>query len=104
MLTTRTISSGNETHIHLPDSLSVEMRQEPVVIPAPIVNVPPAQVTVNVEPTPVNVTVEAPVVTVEAPNVQVDVHMPDEESDAIERIRFERDADGNIVGAVKGVG
>ena len=104
MLTNRTISSGNETHIHLPDSLSVEMRQEPVVIPAPIVNVPPAQVTVNVEPTPVNVTVEAPVVTVEAPNVQVDVHMPDEESDTIERIRFERDADGNIIGAVKGVG
>ena len=59
-----------DTHFHLPDSVQVEMRQDPIVVPAPIVNV-------MVDPTPVsvaapNVTVTAPNVTVEAPNVTVD--------------------------------
>jgi hypothetical protein len=96
----------HETHIHLPESLQVEMRQEPIVIPAPIVNVPPAQVTVNVEPTPVTVNVEptpvsvsvepgaAPVVNVPAPVVTV---LPDSKRDR--RVSFKRDAVGQIVSA-----
>lgn len=104
MLTTRSMA-GNETHIHLPDSLSVEMRQEPIIVPAPVVNIPAPVVNVTVEPTPVTVVVEPTPVTVEvaAPQVQVDVSVP-EPVDKIEAIRFERDVNGNIVGAVKGTG
>ncbi len=66
---TREVKMG-DTHFHLPDSVQVEMRQEPIVMPAPIVNV-------MVDPTPVsvaapNVTVESPTVNVAAPNVTVD--------------------------------
>lgn len=98
-------SFGHDTHIHLPDSLQVQMRQEaPVVnVPAPVVNVAAPEVTVNVEPTPITVEVAAPVVNVEPAAVQVDVTVP-EPADKVEAIRFTRDAEGNIVGAVKGAG
>lgn len=52
-----------ELHVHVPNE--VELRQEPIVIPAPIVNVPEQRVP--------DVTVEVP-----APVVNVDVHVPEQ--------------------------
>lgn len=89
----------SDTHIHLPDSLQVEMRQEPIIIPAPIVNVPPAQVTVNVEPTPVTVNVPAAEVTVNVPPAEVEVNVESSDHDAM--ISFVRDPQGRIIGATK---
>ena len=89
----------SDTHIHLPDSLQVEMRQEPIIIPAPVVNVPPAQVTVNVEPTPVTVNVPAAEVTVNVPPAEVEVNVESSDHDAM--ISFVRDPQGRIIGATK---
>ena len=89
----------SDTHIHLPDSLQVEMRQEPIVIPAPVVNVPPAQVTVNVEPTPVTVNVPPADVTVNVPPAEVEVNVESSDHDAM--ISFVRDPQGRIIGATK---
>jgi HK97 family phage portal protein len=96
----------HDTHIHLPDNLQVEMRQEPVVIPAPIVNVPAPIVNVNVEPTPVNVeapnvNVESPTVNVAAPNVNVEspapvVHIAESGK---RTVKFKRNTSGEITGA-----
>jgi len=97
MTTTRT----SDTHIHLPDSLQVEMRQEPIIIPAPIVNVPPAQVTVNVEPTPVTVNVPPAEVTVNVPPSEVTVNVPKPDKPLVESVEFERDSSGKITGAKK---
>jgi hypothetical protein len=77
-----------------PTPVTVELHQDPVVIPAPVVNVDAPVINVNVEPTPVTVDVAAPA-------VQVDVTMP-EPAGKTELITFERDAKGNIIGAVKG--
>ena len=100
---------AGDTHIHLPESLQVEMRQEPIIIPAPIVNVPAPEVTVNVEPVvvpapevvvnvaPAEVTVN-PAITVSAPDVTVS--MPDKGGNT-ETITFERDGQGRIIGATK---
>jgi len=93
----------SDTHIHLPDSLQVEMRQEPIIIPAPIVNVPPAQVTVNVEPTPVTVNVPAAEVTVNVPPAEVEVNV-ESSSEGDATISFVRDAQGRILGAKKTAG
>lgn len=93
----------SDTHIHLPDSLQVEMRQEPIIIPAPIVNVPPAQVTVNVEPTPVTVNVPAAEVTVNVPPAEVEVNV-ESPSEGDATISFVRDAQGRILGAKKVAG
>jgi hypothetical protein len=95
--TTRT----SDTHIHLPDSLQVEMRQEPIIIPAPVVNVPPAQVTVNVEPTPVTVNVPPAEVTVNVPPSEVTVNVPPPAKPLVESVEFERDSSGKITGAKK---
>lgn len=100
-----------EVHLHLPSDLQVEMRQEPIVIPAPVVNVEAPQVIVNVpeqpapvvnveptivhvevQPTPVEVNVEAPSVTVEAPNVLVEPKLEQGEREVV----FERDRDGRL--------
>ena len=54
---------------------SVEVRQESIVIPAPIVNVSPAQVTVNVERSPVTVNVPPTDVTVNVPPADVTVNV-----------------------------
>ena len=89
----------SDTHIHLPDSLQVEMRQEPIIIPAPVVNVPPAQVTVNVEPTPVAIHVPAAEVTVNVPPAEVEVNVESSDHDAM--ISFVRDPQGRIIGATK---
>ena len=99
-------SRGPDTHIHLPDSLQVEMRQEPIVIPAPIVNMPPAQVTVNVEPTPVTVNVPPAEVTVNvpaqpAPVVNVAPAQVTVAESGTESITFKRDQMGRIIGATK---
>ncbi|MGA0895323.1 MAG: phage portal protein [Ilumatobacteraceae bacterium] len=94
-------SRGPETHIHLPDSLQVEMRQEPIVIPAPIVNIPPAQVTVNVEPTPVTVNVPPADVTVNVPTQAPPIVYVQPPDSGDESITFTRDPSGRIVGAKK---
>jgi HK97 family phage portal protein len=91
----------SDTHIHLPDSLQVEMRQEPIIIPAPVVNVPPAQVTVNVEPTPVTVNVPPAEVTVNVPPSEVTVNVPPPAKPLVESVEFERDSAGKITGAKK---
>ena len=103
-------TSTPEMHIHLPDSLEVQMRQEPIIIPAPVVNVPAPIVNIQVDPTPVQVDVAAPVVNVAAPEVTVNVPpvqlelLPAPEPstpDGPERktVKFKRDAQGRIVGA-----
>lgn len=56
-----------QTHIHLPDSMEVSLRQEPIVVPAPSFTMPAPQVTVNVEPTPVTVNVAPAPVTLTLP-------------------------------------
>jgi hypothetical protein len=96
----------SDTHIHLPENLQVEMRQEPIIIPAPIVNMPAAEVTVNVEPTPVVVNVAAPVVEVAAPVVNVaaaNVPAPQVTvvSEPARRHKVRRDKAGNIVEIVQ---
>jgi len=94
----------SDTHIHLPDSLQVEMRQEPIIIPAPIVNVPPAQVTVNVEPTPVTVNVPPAEVTVNVPTQTPPIVYVQPQDSGDESITFTRDPSGRIVGAKKTAG
>jgi HK97 family phage portal protein len=91
----------SDTHIHLPDSLQVEMRQEPIIIPAPIVNIPPAQVTVNVEPTPVTVNVPPTEVTVNVPTQPPPIVYVQPPDSGDESITFTRDPSGRIVGAKK---
>jgi HK97 family phage portal protein len=91
----------SDTHIHLPDSLQVEMRQEPIIIPAPVVNVPPAQVTVNVEPTPVTVNVPPAEVTVNVPTQTPPIVYVQPQDSGDESITFTRDPSGRIVGAKK---
>ncbi len=102
----RTRGAVPDMHLHLPESIigQVELRQEQVVIPAPIVNVPAPIVNVTVEPTPVTVDVEAPVVTVEAPvvnvpqvpvTVDVELHQPQ----GRKSVEFVRDRQGRIAGA-----
>lgn len=91
----------SDTHIHLPDSLQVEMRQEPIIIPAPIVNIPPAQVTVNVEPTPVTVNVPPAEVTVNVPTQTPPIVYVQPQDSGDESITFTRDPSGRIVGAKK---
>jgi HK97 family phage portal protein len=96
----------SDTHIHLPENLQVEMRNEPIIIPAPIVNVPAAEVTVNVEPTPVVVNVAAPVVEVAAPVVNVaaaNVPAPQVTvvSEPARRHKVRRDSAGNIIEIVQ---
>lgn len=91
----------SDTHIHLPDSLQVEMRQEPIVIPAPVVNVPPAQVTVNVEPTPVTVNVPPADVTVNVPAQAPPIVYVEPHESGTESITFKRDPQGRIIGATK---
>jgi HK97 family phage portal protein len=107
----RTVKEMPDMHFHLPDKHELNLRQDaPVVnVAAPVVNVPPAQVTVNVEPTPVTVNVEAapaPAVNVAAPVVNVEpaqvVVLPPAESDS--EISFVRDAQGRILGAKKTAG
>jgi HK97 family phage portal protein len=98
---TRATTRTSDTHIHLPDSLQVEMRQEPIIIPAPVVNVPPAQVTVNVEPTPVTVNVPPAEVTVNVPPSEVTVNVPPPAKPLVESVEFERDSSGKITGAKK---
>lgn len=96
---------------------SVEVRQESIVIPAPIVNVSPAQVTVNVEPLPVTVNVPPADLTVNVPPADVTVNVPPaevtvnvpptevevnvESSDHDAMISFVRDPQGRIIGATK---
>lgn len=101
-------SRTSDTHIHLPDSLHVEMaRSEPIVIPAPIVNVPAPQVTINVEPTPVTVNVPdqpAPVVNVEPPSVSVaapHVTVVSESDDRPSSFKVKRDSQGRITEVVE---
>jgi hypothetical protein len=91
----------SDTHIHLPDSLQVEMRQEPIIIPAPIVNIPPAQVTVNVEPTPVTVNVPPTEVTVNVPTQTPPIVYVQPQDSGDESITFTRDPSGRIIGAKK---
>jgi HK97 family phage portal protein len=91
----------SDTHIHLPDSLQVEMRQEPIIIPAPIVNIPPAQVTVNVEPTPVTVNVPPADLTVNVPTQPPPIVYVQPPDSGDESITFTRDPSGRIVGAKK---
>ena len=96
----------------------VDMRQD-LVIPAPIVNIQPAQVTVNVEPTPVTVNVpptemtvnvEPMPVTVNVPPADLTVNVPTQPPPIVyvqppdsgdESITFTRDPSGRIVGAKK---
>lgn len=100
-------TSAPEMHFHLPESVEVQMRNEPIVIPAPVVNVPAPVVNITVDPTPVQVDVAAPVVNVAAPEVTVNVPpvqlelLPAPEADGPERktVKFKRDAQGRIVGA-----
>jgi hypothetical protein len=103
------------------------MRQD-LVIPAPIVNIQPAQVTVNVEPTPVTVNVPPTEMTVNVEPMPVTVNVPPTEmtvnveptpvtvnvptqpppivyvqppDSGDESITFTRDPSGRIVGAKK---
>ena len=102
-------TSSPEMHFHLPETIDVQMRQEPIIIPAPVVNVPAPVVNVTVDPTPIEVAapvvnVAAPEVTVNVPTVpvQLSMEMPEEpESDGPERkkVTFKRDKDGRIVSA-----
>jgi hypothetical protein len=100
-------TSAPEMHFHLPESVEVQMRNEPIIIPAPVVNVPAPVVNITVDPTPVQVDVAAPVVNVAAPEVTVNVPpvqlelLPAPEADGPERktVKFKRDAQGRIVGA-----
>jgi HK97 family phage portal protein len=105
----------------------VDMRQD-LVIPAPIVNIQPAQVTVNVEPTPVTVNVPPTEMTVNVEPMPVTVNVPPTEmtvnveptpvtvnvptqpppivyvqppDSGDESITFTRDPSGRIVGAKK---
>jgi phage baseplate assembly protein gpV len=86
------------------------MRQEPIVVPAPVVNVPAPIVNVNVEPTPVNV--EAPNVNVEAPNVNVESPTVNVAAPAAPDVvvnvetprtkhRVKRDSNGNIIEVIE---
>ncbi len=100
-------TTAPEMHFHLPDSIDVQMRQEPIIIPAPVVNVPAPIVNVSVDPTPVQVDVAAPVVNVAPAEVVVNVPpvqlelLPAAESDGPERkkVTFKRDKDGRIISA-----
>jgi len=103
-------TAAPEMHIHLPDSLEVQMRQEPIVIPAPVVNIPAPVVNVTVDPTPLQVDVAAPVVNVDVaapvvnlPPLQLELMPAPEppESDGPERkkVTFKRDKDGRIISA-----
>lgn len=102
-------TSAPEMHFHLPESVEVQMRQEPIVVPAPIVNVPAPVVNVTVDPTPLQVDVAAPVVNVAAPVVNVAappvqlelLPAPGSESDSPDRkkVTFKRDSAGRIVSA-----
>jgi hypothetical protein len=100
-------TTAPEMHFHLPDSIDVQMRQEPIIIPAPVVNVPAPIVNVTVDPTPVQVDVAAPVVNVAPAEVVVNVPpvqlelLPAAESDGPERkkVTFKRDKDGRIISA-----
>jgi hypothetical protein len=105
-------SAGPEVHFHLPESVEVQMtRQEPIVIPAPVVPAPiihvaPAEVTVNVEPTPVEVNVvvpeqPAPVVYVAPAEVSVPAPVVTvvEGDQGAKSVKFTRDSRGLIVGA-----
>lgn len=104
-------TSTPEMHIHLPETVELQMRQEPIVIPAPVVNVPAPVVNVTVDPTPVEVAapvvnVAAPEVTVNVPTVpvQLSMEMPVEQPEpdnGPERktVKFKRDREGRIVSA-----
>jgi hypothetical protein len=97
-------------HIHLPETIDVQMRQEPIVIPAPVVNVPAPVVNVTVDPTPIEVAapvvnVAAPEVTVNVPTVPVQLSMempesePETEGPERKKVTFRRDKDGRIISA-----
>jgi phage portal protein BeeE len=101
-------SRTSDTHIHLPDSLHVEMaRSEPIVIPAPVVNVPAPVVNVAAP----NVTVESPTVNVAAPNVTVEpaavnvaapnVTIMDDSNESPSVFKVKRDQQGRIVEVVE---
>jgi len=101
-------TAAPEMHFHLPDSLEVQMRQEPIVIPAPVVNIPAPVVNVTVDPTPLQVDVAAPVVNVDVaapvvnlPPLQLELLPAPEPPDGPERkkVTFERDKDGRIISA-----
>jgi hypothetical protein len=105
----RVIEPRHDTHIHLPDSLQLEMRQEAPIVnvaapvvnvePTPVtVNVPPAEVTVNVEPTPV--TIDSAPVTVNVPQQpQPEVFVNVEAPRTKHRVR--RDNNGNIIEVIE---
>jgi hypothetical protein len=97
------VARTSDTHIHLPDSLQVDIaRAEPIVIPPPVVHV--AAPIVNVAAP--NVTVEPPVVNVAAPAVTVEaapipapvVHVHERESER-KQVKFKRNDKGDIVSA-----
>jgi HK97 family phage portal protein len=97
----------SDTHIYLRDSMQVDVRQDPIVLPTQ----PPAQVTVNVEPTPVTVHVEPTPIEVDARSehvvnvtnepAQVTVNVPKPDKPLVESVEFERDSSGKITGAKK---
>jgi phage portal protein BeeE len=103
-------TAAPEMHIHLPETIDVQMRQEPIIIPAPVVNVPAPVVNVTVDPTPIEVAapvvnVAAPEVTVNVPTVPVQLSMempesePETEGPERKKVTFRRDKDGRIVSA-----
>ena len=97
---------SQETHIHLPDNLQVEIaRAEPMVIPPPIVHVAAPVVNVaapNVTVEPPVVNVAAPAVTVEAAQVSVPppiVSVVRDSGSERKQVKFKRNDKGDIVSA-----
>lgn len=125
---------SSDVHIYLPESTEIELRQDRVVdvleqisnslmvleerqvmpsdlvalanaLPAPVVNVAPAEVTVNVPEQPVQLTLEMPAPIINVPPAQVVVmeSEDDEESKPSgpekKTVKFVRDAQGRITGA-----
>lgn len=125
---------SSDVHIYLPESTEIELRQDRVVdvleqisnslmvleerqvmpsdlvalanaLPAPVVNVAAADVTVNVPEQPVQLTLEMPAPIINVPPAQVVVmESEDDEEDKPsgpekKTVKFVRDAQGRITGA-----
>jgi hypothetical protein len=115
----------HDTHIHLPESVDIELRQDRVVdmleqfgnainaieartamadermanMPAPIVNVAAPNVTVNVPETPVQLTLDMPTPVINIPAPQVTVMDRPDDGPSKKVVKFNKDSDGRITGA-----
>lgn len=86
---------AHHTHVHLPESMRMEIPAPVVHVAAPVVNIPKADApVVNIAPPSVHVA--APVVNVAAPEVTVEAVMP--AASKASGFRVVSDADGNVTG------